>query len=265
MREAGRMVAEVLAHLRAMVAPGVTTGDLNEAAGEKMRELGGRPSFNGYVVAGRRFPANVCVSVEDEVVHGIPGRCDYYGRTIPDRPLRAGQVVSIDCGVIHEGFHGDSAVTLPVGEVPGDVAAVLASCRAALWAGIEQVRPGARLTDVARAIEEAAALRRPGRRAHGLVRGYVGHGIGRRLHEPPQVPNLVTRQLKRNDLELRPGLVIAIEPMVNRGTHKTRVLRDGWTVVTKDGRPSAHFEHTVAVTDDGSEVLTRRSDGGATH
>jgi methionyl aminopeptidase len=262
MREAGRMVAEVLEHLRQLVTPGVTTGDLNEAAGEKMAQLGGTPSFLGY----KGYPANVCISIDEEIVHGIPGRCRYEGRITPDRALEAGQIVSLDCGVIHDGYHGDSAVTLVVGEVPDEVNLLLDTCRGALWAGIEQVRPGNRLTDVAKAIEnhikgqEEAAGRR-----YGIVRDYVGHGIGRSLHEDPQVPNYVSGQLRRNDLELQPGLVIAIEPMVCLGTHRTRQLHDGWTVVTRDKKHSCHFEHTVAVTSEGFEVLTRRGDGGATH
>lgn len=266
MREAGLRVAEVLAALSAMVRPGVTTGQLNEAAGERIRALGGVPSFLGYVVDGRRYPANICVSIDDEVVHGIPGRCQHGRRVVPDRALCEGQVISIDCGVIFDGWQGDSAVTLPVGEVPGPVSGLLDACRGALWAGLRAVRPGARLSDVAAAIEGAvrAAEAASGSR-YGLVEDYVGHGIGRALHEPPQVPNYVSPQLRRQDLVLQPGLVIAIEPMVNLGTKRTRTLRDGWTVVTKDGQPSAHFEHTVAVTEAGYEVLTLRSDGTATH
>lgn len=265
MREAGRMVAEVLALMAEMVAPGVTTGDLNEAAGAKIKELGAdRPSFLNYVVGGKPYPANICVSIDEEIVHGIPGRCVHRGRTVSDRPLREGQVVSIDCGVVYQGYHGDSAVTLPVGEIDPAISEVLAVCRDALWAGIEQVQPGNRLTDVARAIEAHVRGRERGRR-FGIVEEYVGHGIGRNLHEAPQVPNYVSSHLKRNDIVLEPGLVICIEPMVCLGTRRTRTLSDGWTVVTRDGKPAAHFEHTIAVTEDGHEVFTRRADGGATH
>lgn len=266
MRTAGRMVAEVLALLRSMVKPGVTTGDLNEAAHAKMNELGGKPSFLGYVVGNKAYPAVICVSVDDEVVHGIPGRCMYRGRLTPDRVLEEGSIVSIDCGVIYQGYHGDSAVTLPVGKVKPEVEELLSVCRDALWAGIRTVRPGARLSDLAKAIEGEVRRReteQTGR--YGIVEEYVGHGIGTKLHEDPQVPNFFSPALLRNDLVLKKGLVIAIEPMVNLGTHKTRTLSDGWTVVTKDKKPSAHFEHTVAVTDDGFEVFTLREDGTATH
>jgi len=259
MREAGRMVAEVLRHLAELLEPGVSTGDLNEAALAKMDELGAdRPSFLGY----HGFPAAICTSVDEEVVHGIPGRCRHRGGETPDRVLAAGEVISIDCGVVHEGYHGDSAVTLAVGSVDPDTQALLDTCRGALWAGIEQVRPGARLTDIARAIQGSVRAR-PVR--YGIVEDYVGHGIGRNLHEPPNVPNVLSFHLRRNDLVLEPGWVIAIEPMVALGSKRTRTLRDGWTVVTKDGRPAAHFEHTVAVTEEGYEVLTKRADGQTTH
>jgi methionyl aminopeptidase len=256
------MVADVLALMREMVRPGVTTGELNEAAGERMRELGGKPSFLGYM----GYPANICVSVENEVVHGIPGRCRYKGRLTPDKVLTAGQVISIDCGVIHDGFHGDSAVTLPVGEVAPEVAYLLETCRQGLWAGIEQVRPGAKVSDVARAIEariRARQTRETG--AFGIVEEYVGHGIGQNLHEAPQIPNYVSRSLRRNDVTFEPGMVVAIEPMVNAGSRHCKTLRDGWTVVTRDGGRSAHFEHTIAVVEDGYEVFTRREDGSTTH
>ncbi|MGE0707199.1 MAG: type I methionyl aminopeptidase [Planctomycetota bacterium] len=260
MREAGRMVAEVLTHLATLVAPGVSTGDLNEAALAKMDELGAeRPSFLGY----HGYPAAICASVDDEVVHGIPGRCDFKGRQTPDRALREGELLSLDCGVVFEGYHGDSAVTVAVGEVAPERAALLDVCREALWAGIRAVRPGAKLTDVARSIEQSVRAR-PHR--YGIVEDYVGHGIGRNLHEAPHVPNVLTYHLRRNDLVLEPGLTIAIEPMVCLGSKRTRTLaRDGWTVVTKDGRPAAHFEHTLAVTEDGFEILTARADGGTTH
>lgn len=265
MRVAGRMVAEVHALMRQMVKPGVTTGDLNEAAGAKIRELGGTPSFFGYVVGRNAYPANICVSIDEEVVHGIPGRCQYRGRTTPDRTLEAGQVVSIDCGAIYQGYHGDSAVTLPVGEIAPDVAELLSVCRDALWAGIRAVQPGAKVSDVARAIEAAIRGREQDGLRYGIVEEYVGHGIGQRLHEPPQVPNYFNASMLRNDVVFKPGLVVAIEPMVNLGTNKTRTLADGWTVVTRDRKASAHFEHTVACTADGFEVLTVREDGSATH
>jgi methionyl aminopeptidase len=266
MRVAGRMVAEVLALMKAMVKPGVTTGDLNEAAHAKMKELGGVPSFLGYVVGGKAYPAVLCISIDDEVVHGIPGRCMYRGKLIPDRALEEGQVVSIDCGVIYQGYHGDSAVTLPVGKIAPEVSELLSVCRDALWSGIKAMKPGAKLSDLAKAIEGEVRRReteKTGR--YGIVEEYVGHGIGTKLHEAPQVPNFFSPSLLRNDLVLKKGLVIAIEPMVNQGTHKTKTLADGWTVVTKDKKPSAHFEHTIAVTDDGYQVFTLMDDGTATH
>jgi methionyl aminopeptidase len=266
MRVAGRMVAEVLATMKAMVEPGVTTGDLEEASHAKMRELGGEPSFLGYVVGGKAYPATLCISIDDEVVHGIPGRVMYRGKKVPDRALQEGQIISIDCGVIYQGYHGDSAVTLPVGRVAPEVSELLSVCRDALWAGIKAIKPGAKLSEVAKAIEGEVRRReteQTGR--YGIVEEYVGHGIGRRLHEAPQVPNFFSPSLLKNDLVLKKGLVVAIEPMVNMGTHKTKTLSDGWTVVTKDRKPSAHFEHTIAVTDDGYQVFTLLDDGSATH
>jgi methionyl aminopeptidase len=260
MREAGRMVAEVLALMSELVVPGATTGDLNDAALGLMEELGAdRPSFLGY----HGYPAAICVSINDEVVHGIPGRCKYRGSFTPDRTLADGDLISIDCGVVFQGFHGDSAVTFPVGDISEEHQALVDTCREALWAGIRQVKPGNRLTDLARAIEASIKDRE---RRYGVVEDYVGHGIGRFLHEAPQVPNVMSYHLRRNDLVLEPGLTIAIEPMVCLGSRRTKTLaRDGWTVVTKDGYPAAHFEHTVVVTEDGFDVLTKRGDGQATH
>ncbi|MBI3723880.1 type I methionyl aminopeptidase [bacterium] len=267
MRVAGRMVADVLALLKDMVKPGVTTGQLNDAAAAKMKEMGGKPSFLGY----HDYPAVVCISIDEEVVHGIPGGCNYRKAVTPDRRLEDGQVISLDCGVIlpdepgapfassARGWHGDSAVTLPVGEISPEKKRLLEVCRECLWAGIRAVKPGVKLSQIAGTIE--SFVRAQGN--YGIVENYVGHGIGRALHEAPQVPNYVSDKME--DWELRKGYVIAIEPMVNLGTKATRVLQDGWTVVTKDGKPSAHFEHTVAVTETGFEVLTLRADGGSTH
>jgi methionyl aminopeptidase len=261
MRTAGRMVADVLAMLRDMVKPGTTTGELNDAAYAKMKELGGEPSFLNYLVPGKdRYPASLCISIDEEIVHGIPGKCHYRGHVTDDRTLADGQIVSIDCGVKFEGWHGDSAVTIPVGNVTPEKQKLMDTCRGGLWAGIRAVKPGAKLVDIARAIE--THVRAQG--AYGIVEEYVGHGIGTRLHEPPQVPNFVSSR-NRDHFTLVPGYVIAIEPMVNLGTQKTRELKDGWTVVTRDGKPSAHFEHTVAVTEAGFEVLTLRADGTSTH
>jgi methionyl aminopeptidase len=240
MRRAGRIVAGTIDAVLAAVVPGATTLDLDHVAETHIREQGATPSFLGY---GRPpFPASICTSLNDEVVHGIPS---------PERLLKEGDLVSLDFGAIWEGFHADSAVTVFVGEPPSAEAEKLVSVtEESLQAGIAQIRPGGRLSDVSHAVEQTVL-------GAGLevVREYVGHGIGRNLHEDPQIPNYGP---PGRGPELRPGLVIAIEPMVNMGGWETRVLADDWTVVTADGALSAHFEHTIAVTDDGAEVLTDR-------
>lgn len=261
MRVSGRMVAQVLELLASMVKPGVSTGDLNEAAHAKMKELGGEPSFLNYRAGSKDpYPAVVCLSVDEEIVHGIPGRCHYRGTVTKDRVLKEGELISIDCGVKFEGWHGDSAVTLPVGPVAPEKQKLMDVCREALWAGIREIKPLVKLSEIAMAIERSV---RQHPENYGIVEEYVGHGIGRNLHEPPQVPNFFSSKMQ--DFVLRKGYVIAIEPMINLGTRKTQELKDGWTVVTKDGKPSAHFEHTIAVTETGFEVLTLRADGKATH
>lgn len=261
MRTAGRMVADVLAHLATMVKPGTTTGDLNEAAFNKMKEMGGEPSFLNYRAGNKEpYPAVVCLSIDEEIVHGIPGRCHYRGTVTEDRALKEGETISIDCGVKYEGWHGDSAVTLPVGKISPEKEKLMAVCRDALWAGIRAIKPLVKLSEIAMAIEAEV---RKHEEKYGIVEEYVGHGIGRHLHEPPQVPNFFSTKMK--DGVLRKGWVIAIEPMINLGTKKTQELADGWTVVTRDRKPSAHFEHTIAVTESGYEVLTLRADGKATH
>lgn len=262
MRVSGRMVADVLGLMQEMVKPGVTTGDLNEAAFAKMKEMGGEPSFLNYRAGSKDpYPAVVCISIDEEIVHGIPGRCHYRGAVTKDRPLKEGELVSIDCGVKFEGWHGDSAVTLPVGPVTPEKQKLMDVCREALWAGIREIKPLAKLSELATAIE--GAVRKHADESYGIVEEYVGHGIGRHLHEPPQVPNFYSSKMQ--DFVLRKGYVIAIEPMINLGTRKTQELSDGWTVVTRDRKPSAHFEHTIAVTEAGYEVLTLRTDGKATH
>jgi methionyl aminopeptidase len=258
MRVAGRMVADVLALLASITKPGTTTGDLNEVAYNKMREMGGEPSFLNYRAGSKDpYPAVVCISIDEEIVHGIPGRCHYRGAVTKDRALVEGELVSIDCGVKFEGWHGDSAVTFPVGNVPPEKQTLMDVCREALWAGIRAVKPSAKLSEIAMAIQGSVP------KNYGIVEEYVGHGIGRSLHEPPQVPNYYSPKMQ--DQVLTKGYVIAIEPMINMGTRKTQELSDGWTVVTRDRKPSAHFEHTIAVTETGFEVLTLRSDGKATH
>lgn len=238
MRRSGRITAATIDRVLAAVAPGRTTADLDAIAEASFLEHGAIPSFKGY----HGFPASICASINEEIVHGIPS---------DRRVLREGDVLSLDFGCIWEGFHSDSAVTVFVGDAPSERAAELVrATEQALVAGIAQIREGGRLTDISHAVEGVA-------RAAGfeVVREYVGHGIGRNLHEDPQIPNY--GPAGRGPV-LRTGLVIAVEPMVNVGTWETRQLADGWTVVTADGELSAHFEHTIALTEDGPEVLTRR-------
>jgi len=237
MRHANVLVADVLAQLTEMVQPGVTTADLDAAAERLVRAAGAEPAFKGY----RGYPATLCASINDEVVHGIPA----------NRALAAGDIISLDMGVKLDGFYGDSAVTVPVGPITPEVQRLLTVTREALYQGIEQVRLGHRVSDIGHAIQahvEAAGF--------SVVREFVGHGIGAQLHEAPQIANY--GEPGRGE-RLAEGMVLAIEPMVNMGRAAVKVLRDGWTAVTRDGSWSAHFEHTVAVTKDGPLVLTERS------
>jgi len=247
MRRAGRIVAGTIERVLAAVAPKVTTAALDAVAEEYIREQGATPSFKGYgggAGAGRvPFPASICTSINDEIVHGIPS---------DERSVDEGDLLKLDFGAIWEGFHGDSAVTVIVGEPRSPEADKLVRVtEEALEAGIAQIRPGGRLSDIGAAVEQVA-------RSAGfeVVREYVGHGIGRNMHEDPQIPNY--GKPGRGPV-LKPGLVVAVEPMVNVGGWETSVLPDGWTVVTEDGSLSAHFEHTIAVTEDGHEVLTARA------
>jgi methionyl aminopeptidase len=234
MRRAGRLVGHTLSALVETVRPGVTLTELDALAERVIRGGGGVPSFLGY----HGFPATLCLSPNSWVVHGIPN-----GYALAD-----GDILSIDCGAIVEGWHGDAAVTVPVGQVDEAARRLIETTERAMWAGIAQVRAGNRLSDIGHAVERVAAA--PG---YGVVREYVGHGIGTAMHEEPQVPNYGR---PGRGLRLQAGLVLAIEPMVNEGGPETRVLDDGWTVVTRDGSRSAHFEHTVAITPAGPEVLT---------
>jgi methionyl aminopeptidase len=240
MRQAGRIVAETISSVVEAVRPGVTTADLDRLAESIIRERGATPSFLNYKGT---YPATICASIDDEIVHGIPS---------DKRVLEEGQLLSLDFGAIWEGFHADSAVSVFVGDVaPSEEAAhLLKTTEEALYAGISAVRPGGRLSDIGHAIETVATAA-----GLGIVREYGGHGIGRAMHEDPFIQNF-GRPGRGPDL--RPGLVIAIEPMLMQGGEQTRVLADGWTVVTADRSLAAHFEHTVAVTDDGPEVLTAR-------
>jgi methionyl aminopeptidase len=241
MREAGLVVGQALQLLREAVAPGVTTRDLDAVAAAHIADRGAQPSFLGY----HGFPATICTSVNDEVVHGIPG----------DRKLREGDVVSIDCGAIVDGWHGDAATTVPVGDVPDEVTALLRVCEESMWRGLAAARLGGRVTDISAAVE--AYVRSQGE--YGLVEDYVGHGIGTAMHQPPNVPNFGR---PGRGPRLVQGLALAVEPMVTLGGKQTDMLADDWTVVTSDGSWSAHFEHTFTLTDDGAWVLTAL-DGGA--
>lgn len=240
MRAANLIVAEVLAELRRHVRPGVSTGDLDRIAERMTYERGAVPAFKGYEVAGRVFPASVCTSINDEIVHGVPSE---------RRVLRAGDIIGLDFGVRYQGFYGDAAVTVAVGEADAEAQRLMETTREALWAGIDQVKVGNRLGEVSAAIQE-----RVEREGFSVVRDFVGHGIGRRLHEEPQVPNYGQRD---RGVRLREGMVLAIEPMVNAGAPEVMIKQDGWTAVTRDGRRSAHFEHSVAVTPDGPFVLSQ--------
>jgi len=234
MREANRVVAEVLAETRERVKPGVTTRELDLFAEERCLKRNARPAFKGY----RGYPFSLCTSVNEQVVHGFPS----------ERRLEEGDVISLDFGALHRGFYGDAAITLPVGQVVEEARLLLATTREALYRGIEQCRASGRLYDISAAIQEHAEGR-----GFSVVRQFVGHGIGRALHERPQVPNY---GVAGSGPVLKPGMVLAIEPMVNAGGSEVKVLEDGWTAVTVDGSLSAHFEHSVAITEDGYEILS---------
>jgi methionyl aminopeptidase len=238
MRRSGRIVRQVLEMLREQVAPGVSTMDLEKMAASKISELGAKSAFKGYY----DYPCVLCTSVNNEVVHGIPS---------PKRVLKAGDIVSIDCGVMLDGYYGDSAITVPVGGVEAinpKVAKLLQVTEKSLEMGIEQVRVGNTIGDIGAAVQQYVEAN-----GFSVVREFVGHGIGTKLHEDPQVPNYGS---KGSGTRLREGMVLAIEPMVNAGKHGVRVLDDNWTAVTEDGSYSAHFEHCVAVTKDGPLILT---------
>lgn len=238
MRESGRIVGDVLAKVAPLIKPGAIPLDLDAFAEDLIRKNGAQPSFKGY----HGFPRSLCISVNEEVVHGIPGK----------RPLREGDIVTVDCGALKEGWHGDAARTYAVGAIDAESKELLRVCEGSLQAAIAQLQPRRKLGDVSRAVEEFVKKES----GFSVVRQYVGHGIGRSLHEEPQVPNYHEAGFPFSDLVLEPGHVFAVEPMVNAGTHEVRVLDDLWTVVTADGRRSAHFEHTIAVTEDGPQVLT---------
>ncbi len=237
MQEANSIVSEVLNMLKGLVEPGITTWDLDKLAEDLCIRRKARPAFKGY----RGFPGSLCVSINEEVVHGIPSR---------RRKLKGGDIISIDFGVEYKGFFGDSAITLSVRKVKPEVSRLLQVTEDSLAKGIEQVVAGNRVGDISRAIQKHVEGN-----GFSIVRQFVGHGIGSSLHEAPEIPNFFQGE---STARLLPGMVLAIEPMVNVGTHKVKVLKDGWTVITRDKKPSAHFEHSVAVTEEGPVVLSRR-------
>ncbi len=234
MRKAGRIVAEALAMVGDILKPGITTGEIDALVEDFIRSKGAIPAFKDY----QGFPASACISIDSEVVHGIPG----------SRIIQEGEIVSVDVGSFYEEFYGDSARTFAVGEIDDDKAALMRCTEKSLMAGIDKARNGNKLGQVSAAVQEVAEAA-----GFGVVRQLVGHGIGRKMHEEPQVPNFGSVD---DGPVLKSGMVIAIEPMVNMGTYKVNTLPDGWTFVTADGQPSAHYEHTVAITNNGPDILT---------
>jgi methionyl aminopeptidase len=235
LRTSNQIVAEILSELREKVKPGVTTRELNSLSEELSRKKRVIPAFKGY----RGYPFALCTSVNGEVVHGMPS----------DRPLVSGDILSLDFGVVYKGYYGDAAITVPVGSVSVTAKRLIKVTEKGLYDGIERALAGNRLGDVSAAVQgcvEAAGF--------SVVRDFVGHGIGKSMHEDPQIPNY---GVPGRGIELRPGMVLAIEPMVNEGSYRVKVLSDGWTVVTEDGSLSAHFEHSVAITENGPEILSR--------
>ncbi|MBZ4334959.1 type I methionyl aminopeptidase [Corallococcus sp. AS-1-12] len=237
MREAGRIVCEILDELEKAVAPGVSTWDLDALAEQLIAKKGARSAFKGY----HGFPGVLCASVNEEVVHGIPSR---------KRRLEAGDLMKLDFGVVYRGFFGDSARTVPVGKVTPEAQALVDTTRQSLEKAIQVMQPGNRIGDIGHAVQSHVEAR-----GFFVVRDFTGHGIGRKLHEPPQVPNYGQAG---SGMKLQPGMVLAVEPMVNQGTPDVEVLEDEWTAVTVDGKLSAHFEHTILISERGPEVLTRR-------
>jgi len=235
LRDAGQVVAQTLEEVRKAVRPDVTTQELDQIAEEYIKSCGATPAFKGY----HGFPGNICASVNEEVVHGIPGL----------RKLKNGDNVSIDIGAVINGYYGDAAITVPVGEVDAQVQQLLDITEQSLYKGIEQAIAGNRLGDISHAVQAHAE-----KYGYGVVRDFVGHGIGRNMHEDPQIPNY---GIPGRGPRLKSGMTLAIEPMINMGTQEVRVLDDGWTVVTTDGKRSAHFEHTIAITPEGPEILTK--------
>ena len=239
MRQASRIVATVLKEVSELAAPGMTTGDLDAYAEKRIREMGATPSFKGY----HGFPASICASINDEVVHGIPKK---------KKKIKAGDVLKVDTGAYFQGFHGDSCITIAIGEVTPEADKLIRVANEALYKGIEQVKAGNYLLDIAGAVEDHVKSN-----GFAVVEDYTGHGVGRNLHEEPSVFNYRTNEMR--NVKLKAGMTLAIEPILNAGTKQTRTLRDKWTVVTVDKALSAQWEHTVLVTNDGYEILTDRN------
>ncbi|HOI75260.1 MAG TPA: type I methionyl aminopeptidase [Syntrophales bacterium] len=234
-RNANRIVAEILGELEIMVKPGITTRELDQHSEKLARKKGAKPAFKGY----RGYPFSLCASVNAEVVHGMPS----------DRVLKDGDIVGLDFGALYKGYYGDAAITVPVGEVSEEAKRLIRVTEECLYKGIEQARSGQRLGDISAAVQKHVE-----NAGFSVVRDFVGHGIGRALHEEPQIPNY---GVEKRGIELKSGMVLAIEPMVNQGGWRVRVMNDGWTVVTADGRLSAHFEHSIAITKNGPVILSR--------
>jgi methionyl aminopeptidase len=239
MRRASQIVAEVLDELVAEVRPGISTDELDRIAESVTLKKGARPAFKGYKPGGVVYPKSLCVAINEEIVHGIPS----------GRRLKSGDIVGLDYGVVYQGFFGDAARTVPVGEVPDTTMRLLRVTREALYAGIGQAKVGNRISDISRAVQEVAETA-----GYSVVTEFAGHGIGRRLHEDPQVPNYFRRGMPNP--RLQEGMALAIEPMVNEGTPDLEILSDGWTAVTADGKLSAHFEHSIAITSNGPVILS---------
>ncbi len=237
MQEANQIVSEILTALQKTLDVGISTWELDKYAEEQCYRLHAKPAFKGY----KGFPGSLCLSINEEVVHGIPSR---------KKKLKKGDIISIDFGVLFKGYYGDSAITCPVGNIGEDVAKLVAVTKESLSRGVEKVFVGNRISDISKAIQEYVEGN-----GFSVVRQFVGHGIGTDLHEAPEIPNFYQGE---RTARLLPGMVLAIEPMVNMGTHQVKVLRDGWTVITSDKKPSAHFEHSVAVTENGPLILSSR-------
>mgnify|MGYP001040449543 CR=1 FL=1 len=241
MRQSGRIAAAVLGELEPLIRPGIRTRDLDLYAEKRTRELGAVPAFKGY----RGYPASVCVSVNEEIIHGIPS----------GRILQEGDIVSLDFGVLYEGFYSDSALTVPVGRASAEALRLIGAAERSFFKGLERLREGARLSDVSAAVQQSVEAE-----GFSVIRQFVGHGIGRSLHEEPQVPNF---GLAGRGPKVRTGMTLAIEPMIAAGGHEVEILEDGWTAVTRDRSLAAHFEHTVALTENGPEILSARPPAAA--